>query len=526
MAVSLPIVSEFDGKGISKAIAEFKQLETTGQKAQFALKKAAVPAGIAIAGLAAGLGMATKAAMEDEAAQTKLASALQNTTGATDKQIAGVESLLGKMAVASGVADDQLRPAFANLARGTGDLERSQKLLEVALDISTATGKDLESVTIALSKAENGQLAALQKLGIPLGENAKGTKALAVAEKELTKATEAHDKLLASYAGKLTLTDAEAAKLEVSTNRLAEAEHGVAEASKLAGDFAEDLAATFGGATAANAETAAGKMARLKIQMDETKESIGAALLPVMEKLLNLLMPLAAFAQENTTLFLIFAGVIGGLSIAVLAANAAMKIYSAFQTIMAAKTKIMTAAQTAFNFVLSANPIGLVVIAIAALVAGLVLAYNKSETFREAVQGLFSAVKSAVTGSVEFLKSYLNVVMGFYKGIFNGIATLWNSTIGKLSFTTPSWVPGFGGKGFSVPQIPMLANGGIVTGPTLAMIGERGPEAVIPLNRAGAMGSTTINVYSTLADASLPDKLVNALRQYNRRSGVIDIAVA
>jgi hypothetical protein len=87
-------------------------------------------------------------------------------------------------------------------------------------------------------------------------------------------------------------------------------------------------------------------------------------------------------------------------------------------------------------------------------------------------------------------------------------------------------VPGFGGKGFSVPNIPMLANGGIVTGPTLAMIGERGPEAVIPLNRAGAMGGTTINVYSTLADASLPDKLVNALRQYNRRSGVIDIAVA
>jgi len=95
-----------------------------------------------------------------------------------------------------------------------------------------------------------------------------------------------------------------------------------------------------------------------------------------------------------------------------------------------------------------------------------------------------------------------------------------------LSFFIPDWVPGIGGKGFSVPKIPLLAEGGIVTDPTLAMIGERGPEAEIPLNRANMGGNITVNVYSTLADASLPDKLVNALRQYNRRSGAIDIRVA
>jgi hypothetical protein len=139
---------------------------------------------------------------------------------------------------------------------------------------------------------------------------------------------------------------------------------------------------------------------------------------------------------------------------------------------------------------------------------------------------LFGAIKTGVVASVEFIKGYLETVMGFYKSIFNGIATLWNNTIGKLSFTVPSWVPGFGGKGFSVPKIPMLAEGGIVTGPTLAMIGEKGPEAVVPLNRGNIGGNITVNVYSTLADATLPDKLVNALRQYNRRSGVIDIRVA
>jgi hypothetical protein len=175
---------------------------------------------------------------------------------------------------------------------------------------------------------------------------------------------------------------------------------------------------------------------------------------------------------------------------------------------------------------MAANPITLVVIALAALVAAFVVAYKTSETFRNIVNGLFNAIKTGVTASVDFLKGYLNTVLGFYKSIFNGIASLWNNSVGKLSFKAPDWIPGFGGKGFSVPKIPMLADGGIVTGPTLAMIGERGPEAVIPLNRAPMGGNITVNVYSTLADAALPDKLVNALRQYNRRSGVIDIRVA
>ncbi len=93
------------------------------------------------------------------------------------------------------------------------------------------------------------------------------------------------------------------------------------------------------------------------------------------------------------------------------------------------------------------------------------------------------------------------------------IASIWNNTIGKLSFKVPGWVPGIGGKGFDVPDIPLLADGGIVTGPTLAMIGEAGPEAVIPLSKAGSMGGNTINVTVTSAD---PNAVVAALQQYVR----------
>jgi hypothetical protein len=102
--------------------------------------------------------------------------------------------------------------------------------------------------------------------------------------------------------------------------------------------------------------------------------------------------------------------------------------------------------------------------------------------------------------------------------IFNGIADLWNNTIGKLSFKVPSWVPGIGGKGFEVPNIPKLADGGIVTGPTLALIGEAGPEAVVPLDRAGGMGGVTINV-----NGGDPVAVVDALRRYMNRYGNIPI---
>ncbi|NBW16584.1 MAG: hypothetical protein EBR82_52260, partial [Caulobacteraceae bacterium] len=118
-------------------------------------------------------------------------------------------------------------------------------------------------------------------------------------------------------------------------------------------------------------------------------------------------------------------------------------------------------------------------------------------------------------------------VLNIYKNIFNAIAKLWNSTIGKLSFKFPDWVPGFGGKGFSVPNIPMLAEGGIVNSPTLAMIGEKGPEAVVPLNRNNGVGGITVNVNGGLStSAEIGQAVVNAIRAYNRSAGPAQIQVA
>jgi hypothetical protein len=561
MAVSLPIVSEFDGKGISKAIAEFKQLEGVGAKAQFAIKKAALPAAAALAGLAAAAGPAIGAAsdLNETVSKTSVifgdadqalfdfAENAATSLGQTKQQALDAAATFGTFGKAAGLTG--------------GDLATfSTDFTKLASDLASFNNTSVDEAINSLGAALRGEAEPMRKFGVLLSADAVAAKALSmglvtttVNEEKLATAVakaniafEKHNETLKKHGEGSIEAQKSALALQQAENRLAEATEGTSDkltaqqktlaTQALIMDATKDSQGDF----ARTSDGLANSQKILEAQLKNLQAEMGTVLLPIVEKAVQFFSGLATVMSENKDVALVVIGAIAGLAAMVLAVNAAMKVYTASMIIIngvkkaysvitdfaTIKTKAMAAAQAALNFVMSANPIALVVLAIGALVAAFVVAYNKSETFRKGVDALLGAIKTGVTASVEFIKGYLNTVMGFYKSIFNGIATLWNSTIGKLSFKAPDWVPGFGGKGFSVPQIPMLANGGIVTGPTLAMIGERGPEAVIPLNRAGAMGSTTINVYSTLADASLPDKLVNALRQYNRRSGVIDIAVA
>lgn len=461
MAITIPIVTEFMGGGIEKAKKEFAQLEGVGAKANYAIKKAAVPAAAALAGVGAALFDATKGAMEDAAAQELLAKTIRNNTKATDAQIAANEDWISTQGKLLGVADDELRPVLAKLTTQTKSVAEAQKGAALAMDIAAATGKPLGTVADALSKAYGGNTKALAKLSPELRDMIKDGMS---AEEAMAK-----------------------------------------------------LGQTFGGAAATQANTAQGQFQRLSLSLSETKESIGAALLPIVEKVLPYLTKLGDWASNNTKTFLIIAGAISGIAAAVLLVNGAIAAWTAITT-------AATAVQAAFNAVLALNPITLIVIALAALVAGLVVAYKKFETFRNIVDGVFRFIRGAVEGSISLIRGYFEGLLGFYKGIFNGIATLWNNTFGKLSFKVPSWVPGIGGKGFDVPNIPMLANGGIVTSPTLALIGEKGPEAVVPLDRYkgnNSGGNVTIHV-----NGGDPNAVVDALRRYYRQNGPLPVGVS
>ena len=169
-----------------------------------------------------------KAAIEDEKAQRNLAKTLENVIGATKEQTAEVEKYITAQSLSLGVSDDKLRPAYARLIRSTKDTKEAQKGLNLAMDISSATGKDLDTVTSALGKAYDGNTASLGKLGLGID-----TAILKTGDMDLITKT---------------------------------------------------LGETFKGFAEQEANTLEGRFQRISIAINEAKESLGSALLPIIEK--------------------------------------------------------------------------------------------------------------------------------------------------------------------------------------------------------------------------------------------------
>ena len=232
--LKLSILGDVDNlnKSLKTASGDVDTFGDKVGKAGLAIGKAFAAAAAAAGAAAIAIGIdAVKAAIDDEKAQTQLALALENATGATDAQIKATEASILQMSLATGVADDELRPALARLVRSTSDTSKAQDLLAIALDVAAATGKPVEAVANSLAKAYDGNTAALGKLGIGLS----------------------------------------AAELKTMSFDQVQTK----------------LSSLFGGAAAANAETYAGKIARVQIAFDEAKETLGTALLPILDKFLS-----------------------------------------------------------------------------------------------------------------------------------------------------------------------------------------------------------------------------------------------
>jgi hypothetical protein len=232
--LKLSILGDVDNltKSLKTATTDVDSFGDKMGKAGKAIGAAFAAAAVAAGAYAIKIGIdGVKAAIEDEKAQLQLALALQSATNATDGQIKATEDAILQMSLATGVADDDLRPALQRLVVSTGSITKAQELLALALDVSAATGKPLETVTNALAKANDGQTTALAKLGVGIT------------------AAQAKTMSFTDIQGKLT-----------------------------------DL---WGGAAGKNAETFEGKIARLSVAFNETKETIGVALLPILDKLLT-----------------------------------------------------------------------------------------------------------------------------------------------------------------------------------------------------------------------------------------------
>jgi hypothetical protein len=419
MSIKINVITDFVGDGITKARKEFAQLEGAGAKAGFAIKKAMLPATAAIGALGVALFDAAEGAIADEKAAKELARSLKATTNATDAIVESTEDWITEQGRLLGVSDDQLRPALSRLARATGDVQKAQELASQAMDISVATGKPLETVVGALEKAYGGNLTALQRL--------------APEYRDLIKSGASFEEVMSA------------------------------------------LAKTTGGAAAEAATTAEGRFRILKLQLDETKEAIGASLIPVIEEGLPVLERFADWAQDNPETFKNIALAIGGIAAATIGLNIAM----------------------------AANP----AVILAAGVVALMIAVDKLLQPLERMDNLIGSISRALG-----------------KGFFGDIGDLFGTSAKPKRSGAGTGGLG-GGLMLELKGIPAMANGGIVTnGPQLALIGEAGPEAVIPLDRMGSMGggnNVTINVQG--AD---PNAVVDALRTYMFRNGSVPIRVA
>jgi len=451
-----------------------------------------------------------KSAIADEAAQARLATTLRNVVGASNDQIKAIETQILKTSLLTGKTDEELRPSLDRLVRSTKDVEEAQRLQALALDISAGSGKSLEAVSNALAKAHDGNFAALTKLGVSIDANI-------LKSKDFDAATAA-------------------------------------------------LASTFKDQASVQAETFQGKMDRLKVAFDEGKETVGAfildAITPLVSGFVNKVVPAiqTAASEISTNLapvfrslgdffnnvlvpaFTTFYNFIKNYVVPILDVTLVpivKALFDAFNKIgdalTANKDKLQPLADAFYAFAgfirdVIAPIIGTFISSSISGIAGVISALiTVVADVTSAVSTGFTKIKNFFTDVKDFIVAGSSAIWSpFYnafKSVLNAIISIWNKLDFSIDISVPDWVPLVGGKGFKVadifPDVPMLAKGGIVNSPTLAMIGEAGPEAVIPLNKAGAMGNTfNITVNGAIDAEGTARTIVNVLNNsYYRRTG-------
>jgi hypothetical protein len=331
MAINIPIFSTLDGSGFTKAIAQLKKLETNSERAGFIAGKAFLPAVAALGALTAAAGYSVKAAIQDSAAQAKLATTLQNVVGATTAQVAATEKSITAMALATGVADDQLRPAYASLVLGTRDLAQAETALQLAMDISAGTGKDLASVSDALAKAYGGNNKALKQLSPEIYAMIKDGASL--------------DTVMAA------------------------------------------LSKTFAGQAAVAANTTEGKFRRLNVALGEAAEAIGMAILPAVEAVLPYLITFGTWAGDHVGTLMAVGTAIAAIATALIGFKAAQIIANAVTVVTTALNWSLAASAAAANTALTLG------VGAAAIAAGLVVAAGAFLAFKQATKTTVETIK-------------------------------------------------------------------------------------------------------------------------------------
>jgi hypothetical protein len=479
--LSIPIISEFDGKGIDKAIKQFKQLETAGEKAQFAIKKAAVPAAAALAGVAAAIGPAISAASDLEESMSKV----NVIFGDGAKAVEDFSKTAAKSMGQSAASVLQAAGTFGTFGKAAGlsgaDLANfSNQFTTLASDLASFNNTTPEEAINAIGSALRGEAEPMRKFGVLLNDATLKAEAMA----------------LGIYSGSGALTDQQ---------KILAAQSAI---YKQTGDAQGDFERTSDGLANTSRILAA--------QMENLQGSIGKGLLPVVQAVLPVVQKFADWATKNPQAFLAIAGAITAISVAILAVNFAMAL----------------------------NPFTAIAAGVAALVVGIVYAYNKFETFRTIVN---SVLNGLISGFETFANAYITAINMIIRGMnlinpFSDIASL-------PTISLPSIGGGGGGGDFAgtseragMPQVsatmpampapaaPLaITGGGGGSGSSASSFGDQsGRGGGFFGDSSQAMASSIYNIYvsGVMSNAQTGEEIVNNIRAYNRAAGPANIAVA
>ena len=548
-----PITVSITGNAgpLKKAVGE---AEGSLEKLSGSFKKLAAVTAVGVGAIAAGIGFAVKAAAEDQKSFELLNQALKANTDATSEQIKAIDASIGSMSKQLGIADDQLRPAFANLARATGDVTKSQELLVLSTNISAATGKDLEAVSIALSKAYGGNVAGLQKLGIPLDENLIKTKDF----------------------------------------------NGAVEA----------LSATFGGAAEVAAGTFEGKLSRLKIISGELVEQVGSYLLPIFTSLADIFLnkvvpiieqvadkigPFLAQAITKTSDFINdkFLPAFNRLSTFVkdqlipTFLNFAIPIFESLKKVFGIVSEEVNKnrdtfirlgefLKTLFFFIkenivpligttlkIAFEVLGKIIPPVIAVIANFVDAFvsvgnvviKVASTVLDTIEAMVNGIIKGVNFAIESLNRLPGINIGTIGEVSVSLPTITAPTVSggagssfipadrisspafnapSVDIATPalssgggsSGGKGSGGSGLSRAELDAINSAGGGPFASSVFANERSNLSDFVSARESAAAPINITVNTVTADANLPNLIVESLQRYNLISGPVDVQIA
>lgn len=494
MAVNLPIITEFNGKGIDRAIAEFKKLETNTEKAAFVMKKAFLPA-------IGALGALTTAAVPAVKAASDLNETVSKTNvifGAAAKEVLAFGDTTAKSMGISKTAALDAASTFGVFGKaagltGTQLATFSTDFTALAADLASFNNTTPEDAIVALGAALRGESEPIRRYGVLLNDATLKQEALNLGIYDGSGALTAQQKVLAAQAA----------------------------IYKQTGDAQGDFARTSNGL--------ANQQRILSASLRDTQAAIGRALLPVVQAVLPLLTKFADWAARNPKVFLAIAGVIATLAASIVAVNIAMM----------------------------ANPFSLIAAGIAILIAGLVVAYNKFEWFRNGVNSLINFMIGAFENYANIVRGAVNIIikaLNFIPGV--NIPELPEIKLGRIGGGFTGGTPQLVGENRGnmplgtnlAPALPNImppaglgAGGGggggggvgrVVTAPGTPAFASPAIQSILPDYfmadpTAQAAMNVTINVEGGLATgAEIGESVVNALRQYNQVQGPIPVAVA